>query len=43
MYPGLPFPYGTTTVTVKAMGEITGTRTEEEDQSDECTFKVPNV
>jgi len=40
VYPGLPFPYGTTTVTVKAMGEITGTRTEEEDQSDECTFKV---
>jgi len=40
VYPGLPFPYGTTVVTVKATGEITGTRTEEEDQSDECTFKV---
>merc|ERR1719446_1154968 len=38
--PGLPFPYGVTVVTVKAVGEITGTRTLEEEQSDECTFKV---
>lgn len=40
VYPGLPFPYGTTTVTVRAVGAITGTRTEEEDQTDECTFTV---
>jgi len=38
--PGMPFPYGETTVTVKAKGEVTGNRTREEEQSDECTFTV---
>jgi len=38
--PGLPFPYGETTVTVKAVGEITGDRTREKEQTDECTFTV---
>jgi len=38
--PGMPFPYGETVVTVKAVGEITGNRTREEDQMDECTFRV---
>ena len=28
-------------MTVKAVGEITGNRTREEDQMDECTFRVP--
>jgi len=38
--PGMPFPYGETTVTVKATGEVTGDRTREEEQADECTFTV---
>jgi len=38
--PGLPFIYGSTTVTVKAVGKITGERTREEEQSDECSFRV---
>jgi len=37
---GMPFGFGVTQVTVHATGEITGNRTREEDQSDECTFNV---
>jgi len=38
--PGLPFIWGSTTVTAKAVGKITGERTREEEQSDECSFRV---
>lgn len=38
--PTMPFPYGETTVTVRAKGEVTGTRTREEEQFDECSFTV---
>lgn len=38
--PGLPFPYGTTLVKVLARGKITGDRTGEEEQTDECSFRV---
>jgi hypothetical protein len=38
--PGMPFPFGVTSVTVHATGEITGNRTREHDQEDECTFNV---
>jgi len=38
--PGMPFPYGETTVTVVVKGEVTGTRTHEEEQGDECTFNI---
>jgi hypothetical protein len=37
---GLPFPFGKTTITVHAAGEITGTRHDEHLQFDECTFTV---
>merc|ERR1719335_273291 len=38
--PNMPFPFGTTVITVKATGEITGTRTDEHLMVDECTFLV---
>jgi len=38
--PGMPFPYGQTSVTVLAQGAVTGERTHEDEQSDECTFTV---
>jgi hypothetical protein len=37
---GMPFGFGVTSVTVHATGEITGNRTREADQGDECTFNV---
>lgn len=37
---GLPFPFGTTEITVRAEGEVTGTRVEESERSDECIFTV---
>jgi len=37
---GLPFPFGTTHITVRAEGEITGLRHDEHLQFDECTFAV---
>jgi len=37
---GMPFPFGTTVITVRADGEITGTRIGEELMFDECTFTV---
>lgn len=37
---GLPFPYGTTTVTAEARGRVTGERTGEAEQFDFCTFRV---
>jgi len=40
LQPGLPFPYGETTVYVTARGKITGNRTGEHNQTDDCTFKV---
>jgi hypothetical protein len=36
----MPFPFGTTVITVKAQGEITGTRIDEHLMFDECTFTV---
>lgn len=41
--PGLPFPYGSTTVVARAQGLITGNRTREEEQADECSFQVTVV
>jgi len=38
--PNMPFPFGTTVITVKATGEITGTRNDEHLMVDECTFLV---
>jgi hypothetical protein len=38
--PNLPFPFGTTVITVRATGEITGTRKDEHLMFDECTFTV---
>ena len=37
---GLPFPFGTTHIKVRAEGEITGLRHDEHLQFDECTFAV---
>jgi hypothetical protein len=37
---GLPFPFGTTHIKVRADGEITGNRHDEHLQFDECTFTV---
>jgi hypothetical protein len=37
---GLPFPFGITHITVRADGEITGTRHDEHLQFDECSFAV---
>jgi hypothetical protein len=37
---GLPFPFGTTTITVRAQGEVTGTRVDEANRTDECVFTV---
>jgi hypothetical protein len=36
----MPFPFGTTVITVKATGEITGKRKYEDQMFDECTFTV---
>merc|ERR550514_84933 len=36
----MPFPFGTTVITVKATGEITGERKYEQLMFDECTFTV---
>jgi len=38
--PGLPFPFGSTPIKVRAVGEQTGNRTEEHLQFDECTFYI---
>jgi len=38
--PGLPFPFGTTTILVHARGEITGERVDEHLMFDECIFNV---
>jgi hypothetical protein len=38
--PGLPFPFGTTTILVHAKGEITGERVDEHLMFDECIFNV---
>jgi hypothetical protein len=38
--PGLPFPFGTTTILVHADGEITGKRADEHLMFDECIFNV---
>jgi len=38
--PGLPFPFGTTTILVHANGEITGKRADEHLMFDECIFNV---
>jgi hypothetical protein len=38
--PGLPFPFGSTTVLVHANGEITGERADEHLMFDECIFNV---
>jgi hypothetical protein len=38
--PNMPFPFGTTVITVKATGEITGDRKDEHLMFDECTFLV---
>jgi hypothetical protein len=38
--PSLPFPFGTTVLTVRAIGEITGKRKDEHLMFDECTFTV---
>lgn len=38
--PGLPFPFGTTTILAHANGEITGTRADEHLMYDECIFNV---
>jgi len=38
--PNMPFPFGTTVITVRAQGEITGTRKYEDQMFDECTFTV---
>jgi hypothetical protein len=40
VYPGLPFPFGTTPIKVRADGEMTGKRTEELKRFDECTFFI---
>jgi hypothetical protein len=37
---GMPFPFGITDITVKAKGQITGDRWAEDEQVDECTFRV---
>lgn len=37
---GLPFPFGTTPIEVRAEGEQTGNRTEEHLRFDECTFFI---
>jgi hypothetical protein len=37
---GLPFPFGTSHITVRADGEITGLRHDEHLQFDECTFAI---
>jgi len=38
--PGMPFPFGTTTILVHADGEITGERVDEHLMFDECVFNV---
>ena len=38
--PGLPFPFGTTTILVHANGEITGKRADEHLMFDECIFNI---
>jgi hypothetical protein len=38
--PNMPFAFGTTVITVKATGEITGNRKDEHLMFDECTFVV---
>jgi hypothetical protein len=38
--PGLPFPFGSTTILVHANGEITGKRADEHLMFDECIFNV---
>jgi len=38
--PGLPFPFGTTTILVRANGEVTGKRADEHLMFDECVFNV---
>lgn len=38
--PGMMFPFGVTTITVNATGEITGDRVDEHLMYDECTFTV---
>jgi len=38
--PGLPFPFGTTTILVHATGEITGERADEHLMFDECIFNI---